>query len=1169
VKDAARLAGLLASKTDRSPFALAEAFRFLVNNAFITTNGKAWEFSSFLAHELPEKLDPVTLVQQKINDLAKDALQWLECASLVEGKFQSRLIESAAGFVAAQSAVIAESLVNSGIIVQQFGGGYCFAHDRVQESVRDRIPDNKKFSLYENFGKIYESMAASNGDYLFLAAESYLKSKYLSRAIVLCYEAARHAAEKAALDIASRYFTKTQLMVTQSMKSGIVPPIDVIKMRTEFGDVLMLTGRNEQALTMYEALLEGKNGIDKLTRLDIKYKIGTIHHNTGNFDVSINYFFDALKELGINFYNNKLLIVGMLLIEILKQVALSLGIKSLLRKKSTIERILSVRILNKLTFSLFFKDILLLQYAHFKALNIADRLVDCAEKAEAYSSHIVVSFMMLMKKRAYSYFRKVIEMAKRINRMDSLAYAQSMGGATYYYNGEWKNAEKNLSESLSNYKSIGDKWGQIVPLETSVLLDFQKGDFTHGKQLIEKLTVLDEDCKDRRGLALSHHVLTHIKLLEGKDSSNEWATVIEDQRSALANIPMNKTMSNLTVENKFILKNQLEEAYYLSDSILKTIKQNSLIQEYVAGAFSDRCEILIREYRNRSGGRASNKQLPLSDRKLLVQLRKFIELALLRGILYPAHRGAAWRAMGWYNAFKNRNRTARYFFRRAVNHHHKLDMKYEEAKSLRDYAEFFEDRHQPGLARDYFNRAYALFGQCGAYLECTLIKDSVDNELAKRRVPAEEAAGNAAAAAIGTGEVAHIRMDTLYDASVSLTQTDDMDTLLRRIVGSLIRVTGAHYGYLRLEGDDRHEPCELVLDFNGHVLPKNSIFFSTDILRQAAEQKHIIIQPGPSPAEKNKGSAMCVPIVRAGKYLGCIYLANQIVAGLFSDNASKAAQIIAVQAGFLIENVRLMEGYKSLTAQLESKVKEQTRNVAEKNEQLHAVNLRVIESERMKGLLTGTIIHDIKNFAAAISGSVKLLSYRHGDDKKTMRCIDLVIGSCTDIITLASNLLDLSKMEEGRLTVQPRQMYFEEMAAIAQKYGGNVLFDERKIKVAIDSPEGNDFAVLADPYLVERVIQNLFSNAAKYTEAGGRVNLTFEERENENVMTFFSSGSPIPAEQRDILFEKYSRLDGKESQYSKGLGLFFCRIVMNAHRGRVWLDTDEHGNYFRLGFRKI
>ena len=82
--------------------------------------------------------------------------------------------------------------------------------------------------------------------------------------------------------------------------------------------------------------------------------------------------------------------------------------------------------------------------------------------------------------------------------------------------------------------------------------------------------------------------------------------------------------------------------------------------------------------------------------------------------MYPAHRGAAFRAIGWYNAFKNRKRIARYFFRKAINHHHKLDMKYEEAKSLRDYAEFFEDGHQPGLARDYFNRAYALFEKCGA-----------------------------------------------------------------------------------------------------------------------------------------------------------------------------------------------------------------------------------------------------------------------------------------------------------------------------------------------------------------------------------------------------------------------------------------------------------------------
>jgi serine/threonine protein kinase/signal transduction histidine kinase/tetratricopeptide (TPR) repeat protein len=1170
VKDAGRLAGLLTSKTDCSPFALAEAFRFLVNNAFITTNGKAWEFSSFSARDLPEKLDPVTLVQQKINGLDEDTLQWLECASLVEGKFQTGLIEGAAGFTAAQSAVITESLVNAGIIVQQFGGGFCFTHDQIQESVRARVPNNTKFSLYEKFGKIYESMAASDGEYLSLAAESYLKSKYLSRAIVLCYKAARYAAEKAALDIASNYFAKTQLMVTQSMKAGIVPPVDIIKMRTEFGDVLMLTGRNEQALTMYESLLEGKNEMDKLVRLDIKYKIGTIHHNTGNFDVSIKYFFDALKELDIKFHSNNFLIIATLLIEILKQVALSLGLKSLLRKKSNIERILSVKILNKLAYSLFYKSILLEQYAHFRALNIGDRLTDCAEKAEAYSCHIVASFMMLMKKRAFSYFRKALKISSDINRQDMLALAQSFGGVTFYYNGDWKNAEENSSASISTYKSIGDRWGQVVPLENLIFIKFQKDGFLKSQPLVEKLIALDEECKDYRGLALAHIFSTYSKFLGGKDSPADWAVLIKERETSLSNVPLVKTVCNIHLSKRMVCNNQIKDAYDLSDSILDTIKQNNLLQEYVADAFSDLCEILIKEYRNRSDGRASQKQLPLTDRELFGQLRKFIEMAVVRGIMYPAHLGAAWRAIGWYNAFKNRKRVARYFFRKAINHHHKLDMKYEEAKSLSNFANFFEDHHQPGLARDYFNRAYTLFDQCGAYRECTLIQDRVDNVLTKRRAPAEEAAGsNAAAAAIGTGEVAHIRMDTLYDASVSLTQTDDMDTLLRRIVGSLIRVTGAHYGYLRLEGNERHDLQELVLDFGGHLLSKESISFSADIMQQTAEQKHIVMRPKSSPAEKNKGSALCVPFVRGGRYLGCVYLANQLVTGLFSDNASKAAQIIAAQAGFLIENARLMEEYKHLTAHLENKVKEQTGAINDQNEVLHATNLRLIESERMKGLLTGTIVHDIKNFAAAISGNIRLLAYRHSNDQKTIRSVDLAGESCSDIVTLASNLLDISRMEEGKLTVQPQRIYFEEIAAIAQKFGGNVLFDERKIAVTITPAADREFSVLADPYLMERVIQNLYSNAAKYTQPGGRVQLSFENAGQENVIVFFSSGAPIPDAQREIIFDKYSRIDNNASYYSKGLGLFFCKMVMTAHRGRIWLDTGKDGNYFKLGFKKI
>jgi Osmosensitive K+ channel histidine kinase len=99
------------------------------------------------------------------------------------------------------------------------------------------------------------------------------------------------------------------------------------------------------------------------------------------------------------------------------------------------------------------------------------------------------------------------------------------------------------------------------------------------------------------------------------------------------------------------------------------------------------------------------------------------------------------------------------------------------------------------------------------------------------------------------------------------------------------------------------------------------------------------------------------------------------------------------------------------------------------------------------------------------------------------------------------------------------------------------------------------------------VLQNLFSNAAKYAPKGGSIVLSFEPGEKESIISFYNSGQPISDANKETLFEKYSRLDDKHSQYSKGLGLFFCRMVMTAHGGRIWLDTDPTGNAFKMSFK--
>ena len=185
-------------------------------------------------------------------------MQWLETASLTEGKFRKDVIDRVAVLPLAEAAAAAATLEQAGFISPRLGGDYRFSHDYIRESVRARLSKERMSSLYGQFGKVYETLAAMDPEFLFHAAEAYQKSSDLAKAIELNYMAARYAADKVAFDIAVVYFTATNLMATQSVKVGVPPGMDVPQMQVEFSDVLVLTNRQVQALKMLEKLLAGK-----------------------------------------------------------------------------------------------------------------------------------------------------------------------------------------------------------------------------------------------------------------------------------------------------------------------------------------------------------------------------------------------------------------------------------------------------------------------------------------------------------------------------------------------------------------------------------------------------------------------------------------------------------------------------------------------------------------------------------------------------------------------------------------------------------------------------------------------------------------------------------------------------------------------------------------------
>jgi serine/threonine protein kinase/signal transduction histidine kinase/tetratricopeptide (TPR) repeat protein len=1176
VKNSEALVEMLFSKTDGNPFVVTEAIRYLVNTGYLVRENCGWTYKLAQTKLLPEKFDPVSLILGKEDQLSQDERHCLGLLSLIQGKFDNSLIEKFVNINQTQAKICLHRFENLGFIIAHFKGGYSFSHDRVQESIAEGINPDEKGVQYERLAGIYEEMIPDKKESVYNAAECYLKTKNPVKAIEVSFKAATFAAEQVAFDVAIRYFKSTQFLLKQCAKNNIATPVEPIKVEMAFGDVLMLTGKNEQVLKMFQALLDDKNRLDQNQILEVKYKIGSIYHHLGEFENSIPYFREALLVLGISYSNNRIVIILSLLFEIVKEIILSFGIANLLLKKSNSESLLISKILNKLAYSLYFSDMITSVYLQFKSHNFAERIIDSFEKAEAFGMHGVALYQMMQKKIALKIQKKALEISNKIHRKDSIAFSKSVSSLVFYYYAHWSQSEEAARSSIELFKSLGNISDQILSAEHLWKNQLIQGNFVSGLKSMELTIDLCTRVNEKYFLLVTR-AAKHLtqQIINGDPDKNEYFEIdnlLQKMKSFLFHIETGSYLVNVD-----ILNNNLESAYNRLLKLTPLIWKKCINSEYQVRTFSLFCDVIILEIINR---RKNVHVLHQSLSNLQTQFRFNFLVLRFSCLSYPAYWGSYYRSQAWWHALKNRKKKAHKYFKKAIKAHHSLDMRYEEARSIRDYANFLEDFcNLPGEARDKYTEAYKLFDWCGAKLETDRIKDKVDLACLQIKgaidIQREETTFNPVTSFTTAAGVNQLRVNTLYDLSNSIQNIDDINELLHKILGSMIAATGAQFGGLFVGGEENHQQRPLFMDFEGKTLLEDSVSFSQAIVDKVRDKQEIIlvkdgvrsgeITDGPN---KDVRSALCVPLTRGKSLHGCVYLGNNMVAGLFSDDSKKTALIIAAEASILLENAFLMDSYKSLNRDLQKKVREQTADIREKNKQLAENNLKIVDSERMKTLLGGTIVHDIKNYAAGIEGNATLLARQFPEEQKILKTVRIVTDCCTGIVSLASNMLDIGKMEDGKLVLKKELLTKSVLFEMATQISGKVMFEEKSISLSfLDNTKGM-FAIDADYYLVERVMQNMFSNAAKYVPRNGTVVVSLEIADNEHVLCFFHSGRPIPDEDKTTLFDKYARVESKESQYSKGLGLFFCKMVMSAHHGRIWVDPDPKGNYFKLAFKK-
>ncbi|MBN1979900.1 MAG: AAA family ATPase [Chitinivibrionales bacterium] len=1172
IEQSYQLAEFLIHRTDKTPFALTEVIRYLVNNSFLYPTELGWQFDQTVLENLPSRLDSVSLILTKLDNLKQQQRHYLVLSSIIEGKFDHSIIRSLGKFEPSEADRIVNQLVSSGFLIRHSAGIYSFAHDKIKEAIGHRLDNTDRLSLNERIGHMYESMMPQNKEYVFNAAECYLKSRNAVKSIELCYKAAQYAAEEIAFDVSIKYFKHSLMLISQHSGHNGVVAVDSTELQLAFGKVLMLNGRNVEALHIFLELIHSPLIRSMQQQMEIRYTISTIYHNMGDFKQAIRYFCKTLGYFRIFLPTAFLPTAGHFISEIFLLIAVRFfGLRFFSLPQGNLNN-LAVRTLNKLSYSLYFENFVLSILSHLKSLKYSRTLNACMEKVETYALHSVALYQLFLRRRSFKYIAKALILAKKIRRKDAVAFAQYIYGIILYFNSRWKESESNLLASIQTLQTIGDSSGQISSYEHLWRISLMRGLFDTAMQTMHTTLNLCLKNKERHFYLSTKSALYYISVLKK----------LPFDQSALAeidttNIHIDSYLTRIHIESFLLkadlLRYRLTEAYHRLTRLEKLTRKKAANYEYELPLLSDACELYIIELCKRQNGK---RALEGTDAAHLKRLGTFIRTLFIACLSYPAYRGNLYRHCAWYCAFKKHAKSAHYFFKKALNQHHKLDMLYEKAKTHREYAYFLESRNMPGEAKDHFFTAYELFTACGAQLEADHLCSTLSTYHRSKTMASTERITSSRMI-----DVHQIRFDMLHEMSSLLMETEDVNKLLRQILTAMIKTSGAQYAWLFLENNNNLPMKTICVDSGGMLHKKSDIPYSRKIIKQVQQQRKTVLVRDVSLEQTVTDtdddtvrisaikSVLCVPLLHLNNYQGCIYLGNNTVAGIFSDESKKVSRIIAAQASVLIENISLMRQSKTLTKNLRKKVREQTKDIQEKHNQLQTTNLKLIDSERMRKILTDTIVHDIKNYAAGIEANLNVLTRKTSQDMTLAKTMAMINNSCTDIINLSLNLLDIGKIEESGIQLRRERITIDKIIEIVDKEKANIVFEERNIHIIL-APGFFDksFTLEADEHLFTRVLQNLFSNAAKYAPKNGRVVLSFESRDEEDIVCFFCSGSPIPENDKMLIFDKYSYTTQKRTQYSKGLGLFFCKLVAQAHGGNIWLETDETGNYFKISFKR-
>jgi signal transduction histidine kinase len=397
---------------------------------------------------------------------------------------------------------------------------------------------------------------------------------------------------------------------------------------------------------------------------------------------------------------------------------------------------------------------------------------------------------------------------------------------------------------------------------------------------------------------------------------------------------------------------------------------------------------------------------------------------------------------------------------------------------------------------------------------------------------------------------------TLYKITQSISKTFDIDAILNNIELEDLEKLGFEKGVFFIrneaEGEIKHEKYIGYENRNVSKVDNNMLDNFLNIKEPifVRSKVHIPNELKFLTDPLDLTSFIMVPLIIRDKIIGIMLMGNSTSHKKPEETDVEILLVLANQLAQSIENARLYEELWRAYQDLEKRVKQRTLELEKANKALTQMN-------QVKTEFVSAVAHELRTPLTSIKGYATILnSGRLGElkpeQKERLRRIN---KHSNELAQLINNLLDISRIESGRVTMEIKEISLDEIINDINEIIAPQI-EEKEINFKIEkTPEIKK--IWADHQQIERVFINILGNAIKFTPNRGNITMKISDTKDYVQVDIIDTGTGIAPQDIEKIFDEFYRADNPINRGKKGtgLGLSLAKKIIDAHKGRIWVES--------------